>query len=339
MKKIILAVLMAAAMSAAANADGGEYFAFLKLGMGTRATGMGSAFTSIADDSSAIFYNPAGTLNLKGLEFMAETYFLTCGRNVNYVATAKPFVIAGSNYAVGAAWVNYSAGSDIEQRLTNSTQPDAVISDACNEFIFNASSKLSRFVAFGGNFKVLLENIGSQHATGVGFDLGGIINVTENLKIGVSYAGIGTSITWNNGPHTESVPQVTTVGASYMLSDIFGFTGVSVQPAADTAYTSLGNLYLRCGAEAAYKDMFFLRAGYNGAFTCGAGIRLKPSDIFSIKIDYAFVADTIEPGGSNHRVGAVILYTFPASGITGKKQLPEESKIEKNNTKAENYEW
>jgi long-subunit fatty acid transport protein len=33
---------------------------FLKIGIGARATAMGSAFVSVADDASAIYWNPAG---------------------------------------------------------------------------------------------------------------------------------------------------------------------------------------------------------------------------------------------------------------------------------------
>ncbi len=33
---------------------------FLKLGAGARAIGMGSAFTGLSDDASAIYWNPAG---------------------------------------------------------------------------------------------------------------------------------------------------------------------------------------------------------------------------------------------------------------------------------------
>ncbi|MBC8485693.1 MAG: hypothetical protein H8D45_06600 [Bacteroidetes bacterium] len=40
--------------------------AFLKRGMSARAIGMGSAYTAVASDASATFWNPAGLLNNKG---------------------------------------------------------------------------------------------------------------------------------------------------------------------------------------------------------------------------------------------------------------------------------
>ena len=42
-----------------------SYSAFKNYGWSTRATGMGGVFTAISDDSSSIFYNPAGTAKME----------------------------------------------------------------------------------------------------------------------------------------------------------------------------------------------------------------------------------------------------------------------------------
>src|SRR6185436_1294683 len=41
---------------------------FLKIGEGARASGMGEAFTAVADDSTAIFWNPAGLAQVNVVE-------------------------------------------------------------------------------------------------------------------------------------------------------------------------------------------------------------------------------------------------------------------------------
>ena len=40
----------------------------LKIGVSARATGMGSAFVGLADDASAVFWNPGGLVNVTGNE-------------------------------------------------------------------------------------------------------------------------------------------------------------------------------------------------------------------------------------------------------------------------------
>ena len=43
---------------------------FLSVGIGARANAMGSAFTSVANDASALYWNPAGTADLSKYEAM-----------------------------------------------------------------------------------------------------------------------------------------------------------------------------------------------------------------------------------------------------------------------------
>ena len=39
---------------------------FLKIGIGARATAMGDAYTAIADDATAVYWNPAGIARVQG---------------------------------------------------------------------------------------------------------------------------------------------------------------------------------------------------------------------------------------------------------------------------------
>ena len=56
--------------------------AFLEIGPGARSIGMGSAFVSVADDASSIYWNPAGIVNINKPEvqsfytpWLVETQF------------------------------------------------------------------------------------------------------------------------------------------------------------------------------------------------------------------------------------------------------------------------
>ncbi|HMB01515.1 MAG TPA: hypothetical protein VKS21_11065, partial [Spirochaetota bacterium] len=123
-KNFFIMILILFLPAAACAADGGEAFAFMKLGVGARATGMGGAYSSIAGDTAGLFYNPAGAVGAAGLQLSAETYFLSFGRSMNYVTAIKPFSIDNNRFSAGVAWINYSGGSDIEVRDTNSPEPE-----------------------------------------------------------------------------------------------------------------------------------------------------------------------------------------------------------------------
>jgi opacity protein-like surface antigen len=320
LKALIALILFAALPQAPVFSDGGEALAFLKLGAGTRATGMGGAFTSIADDASAAFYNPAGIVKLSGMEFMGETYFLSFGRHINYLAWVNPFMLDGIIYAAGISWLNYSAGDDIEARLTNSPEPDFKFSDSSDVTLFNLAAKIFDRLSIGANFRFVFETLDSYRGTGAGFDLGVLAKITDQLNAGISYNGIATNVSWNTINHTESLPQVINAGLSYKYENLFGTPGLSIMPAMDVVYNSFSGTKVRTGAEFAMNDSLFIRMGYNNAFTLGAGLRFRPSRIVDVKMDYAFTADTIVPAASNHRLGIVLTYVFPEIGMGNKDE-------------------
>ena len=64
---LTLALLGVSLSAPAAHAAPGEAgFAFLKLGVGARAMGMGSAYVALADDPTELYWNPAGLGAVEG---------------------------------------------------------------------------------------------------------------------------------------------------------------------------------------------------------------------------------------------------------------------------------
>lgn len=75
-----------------AQENAGQAGEFLRAGVGTRAIAMGRAFTSISDDASALYWNPAGLLSLTkvGGTFLFTHTSLQEGASLNYLAGAIP---------------------------------------------------------------------------------------------------------------------------------------------------------------------------------------------------------------------------------------------------------
>ncbi|MFA6028725.1 MAG: type IX secretion system membrane protein PorP/SprF [Elusimicrobiota bacterium] len=113
---LLLAVLLAAASIRPAEA------AYDDVGVGARVTGMGNAFTAVADDAYAVYYNPAG-LGIIDRPQLTTTYSklftgLSDKSNLqnSFLAYAQP-IDGGRKGGWGAAW-NYFTLDDLYKEMS-----------------------------------------------------------------------------------------------------------------------------------------------------------------------------------------------------------------------------
>ncbi|MCX7698045.1 MAG: hypothetical protein N2114_01070 [Candidatus Goldbacteria bacterium] len=310
MKKIFLILLINLIFIKSYCNYGGEPMAFLKLKAGARATAMAGAFTSISDNLSGILYNPAGIINLDGFELIAETYLLSFDRNVNFIAVGKPVTIGQNYYSLALSWFNYSAGS-IEMRLTNSPEPQKLISDISHVVYFTIAMKLLENFDFGSNLKFIYQAIEERIAKGFGFDIGFLLKPINNLSLGLSIINISTYLQWERDPYTETIPVSVNLGVSYNFKSIMDIKNFDIIVAIDGIYSSFEYFVFKSGFEIKINEIFYTRAGYDKTINIGVGFRFIPSKIFIVKFDYCFLLDTILQDNINNRIGLIVDYIFP----------------------------
>ena len=64
---------------------------FLTIPVGARASGMGGAFSAVANDATSSFWNPSGLSRLTRNEFSANTAQWLVGTRINWVGLAFKF--------------------------------------------------------------------------------------------------------------------------------------------------------------------------------------------------------------------------------------------------------
>ena len=135
--------------------------------MATRATGMASAFTAVADDASAAWHNPAGVAFMEGAQimlgadalFVPGTDFTSNSNNPSHPATTST---ASKTFAVPHAYLSYhGADSDFAYSL-GVNSPFGLETDwpATSTNPFNGKSTFSRIklIAINPNVTSPTEN-------------------------------------------------------------------------------------------------------------------------------------------------------------------------------------
>ena len=326
MKKIIkklIPVCMVFAFTANVYADFGGA-AFLKKGVGARALGMGGAFTSISNDVSAAYWNPAGLAQIQdysvsvmgstgasdewpGLEDMTPSQ--------NFVAVSVPMqkftdVLGGSVFALGLINssmknITFSDDQGNEGKSFSDTQNAVYLSWGIP--VWESSTNLY----VGASVKYIMEKmdgIDGGTASGYDIDAGVIYNVFETLNFGM-FLGKGASMTWDGG-ESDAAALTSKFGVSnnFRLSDKFKLLGsvdivqVQKEPLGaniglefgcvnlfDSDSFGLNGLFLRGGVQGyALENRYGVKEDINKNVTYTAGFGLEMTVLGKyFQLDYA----------------------------------------------------
>ena len=229
-------LILSANVSFAGSGDAGQPGEFLRWGVGARALGMGKAFSSIADDGSAVYWNPAGVAQLRRNELMfmhvnlfaENTYFDYIGYNANIdTASVLSFLRKAHFDYWGLGCVVLTVGAFEGRDKYNN--PTSTFSNVESSVIANLSGDIinHRLIAnYGVNLKIVNQNSyhGKVNDFGFGFDIGTIIQPINLIKWrfwGIKYQmplRLGAKLSYLTGDYAEPIdPLSYHLGLSYSL--------------------------------------------------------------------------------------------------------------------------
>jgi hypothetical protein len=244
----------------AANKDTGTTGAqFLKIGAGARPSGMGEAFTGLADDVNAIAWNPAGLAGLSSPQFTAMHTQWFQQTNYEFVAAAHPW--SWGTLGIGMASLTVS---DIEKRLGDTDAPDGTFDSNDAAYTLSYARSLGEDLAVGVNAGFVRLELDGRTASAFKGDAGALWHTPHRpLSLGFAVRNAGSEVKFVD--EGDPLPMTATLGAGYRLFGDRLRLGLDIRQPNDND--------LQFGGGAEWAQPFFrdlsgaVRAGYNTAGT------------------------------------------------------------------------
>lgn len=316
------------------NLYSGEYAAeFLRIGIGARALGMGGAYVALANDGSAVYWNPAGLTNMNKLHLTFSHSPMFKGVAQHNFANVSLKIASQTNLAF--SWIRFEVddiprfgplqGSQFDRirnpGLRSTGEAEGFFGDTEQAFLFSVGRGFDFDLAIGGglspiivparisvgvNFKYIRQALDEAVGSGQGIDLGMLIEFQNRafgsvpqrkFSIGLAVKDIfDTTITWNTATkQRDTLPLNASIGFAY--SEGLPWLGgrLTLTFHRDRRFGALANW----GGEYSVHDFLAIRTGLqDGRFTAGAGIR-----VYKLQVDYAFVGNDL---GNTHRISGCL---------------------------------
>jgi opacity protein-like surface antigen len=275
-KLLIIAItILSSVCHGFAEAKFGEASDVQNIGAGARSMAMGSAFTGLADDASAPYFNPAGLAFLDENQLMLMHAPLYVDSNYNYFSSANPLGDKGGSIALSDALL-LSDGFKLRDKFNNVTDSNGSLNN--NAIYGSYAHKITQKFAAGGNIKFLQQKIAGYSDSAIGLDLGFLYRMSPLFRIGAAFANIHSpEVTLRS--EADVYRPVTRLG---FASDVFKHR---LTLSADVIKVSQESNLFGAGLEWNVNSLMALRGGYNAnhSFTMGLGLSLK-----TLRLDYAF---------------------------------------------------
>lgn len=288
---------------------------FLQIPVGGKAIGMGGAFTAIADDPTALYWNP-GAISRSGKSrvYVSQTNWIVDSYHQWFGAQ---IMLTGQD-AIGICLNNLDYGD--REKVTTIYEPDGTgeyweAGDMAISLTY-ARNITDRF-SIGGSIKYIEQKIWHESSSQFAFDLG-LLFITQfnGLQIGASLRNFGGELEMdgrdllnridldpeNKGNNETIVAKLKTDKWPIPLSYCVGLAmpmvnskNMIVMLAADAVMPTDNSETINIGGEAYLYNLLSIRTGYQALFrdatenglTFGLGLKI-PVPYADIIIDYSY---------------------------------------------------
>lgn len=283
---------------------------FLNIDVGARAVGMGGAFTTVKNDITALFWNPAGAAKIKGgILSLNQAQWIA---DMNQLALAAAY---GTNNlgTYGFTLVIMDNGS-IQRTIPDPSQSRGFILDGTfgvDQWAagFAYARQLTDKFGIGGQVKYVSQDLGQatiaksaediagttveNKKSTLAFDFGTLYYFGfKDLRIGMSIRNFSRPIKYSF--ESFNLPVTFKIGLAMNVLSLSDKTeGSGLQLSVETIKPFDQSEKILVGGEYLMNDLLALRAGYRSnsdlsSFSAGFGIKQAVLGDINLIIDYAY---------------------------------------------------
>ncbi len=289
---------------------------FLNIGVGPRANAMGGAFSSIANDATAMYWNPAGIASVNEFQGVITYTKMFVDINLNYFGIVLPAGEAGS------FGFNVTALNIGEMDVTTTDYPEGTgekFDAGSYAFGITYARNITESFSVGMNVKYIREDIFNSSAEGFAFDIGtifitpfyGIKFASSITNYGPKMQILGDDLLVRHDPDPNKAGDNETLDSRYstdefelplrlqigISKDFDLFEGHKFIIAVDANHPNDNAQFVNVGGELSlFNNLISLRGGYKTLFledsqeglTFGFGLHYDGLEFFKIGVDYSF---------------------------------------------------
>jgi len=287
---IVLICIPIAIQAQDGDGQGGTRSPFSEFGFGARAMGLGNAYTALADDPTAVFWNPAGLdyIYQQSLTFFHASLYM--GTNYDFLGYAYPTLDIGT-FALGIARVGVDdiVNTDAEFNVYDNFSFESYrgyLSYGLRipwDLSVGASLKVER-----SGFSYTRQYRDDANAIGVGFDFGLMYRPKFSTDAFLRDWSVGLNIQnlfspqIKHGDQPDALPLDLRFG---LLRTVFISGGSELRFLLDLAKAPDSDMRFNFGGEYAFRKLGKARIGYNNLTGLQFGIGIEYS---MFQVDYAY---------------------------------------------------
>lgn len=326
MKRFLVTITICGCLSGSAHAQssgvnvsksGTTAATFLEVGVGAPAIGMGGAYVSVADNATALHWNPAGIASLSQIDVAVVHTSWIADTRFDFAGIVLPL---GSFGTLGFSLTSLSMGDMLVRTIEMPEGTGEYFSAGDIAGALSYSRQLTERFAIGFTAKYIQQTIWHESASGFAIDVGTVFktDLFGGMTIGAALSNFGTSMRMagrdarqfirldpSKQGSNDRIPTEVEL-ASWDLPLFFQF-GISTRVfdndgyrwtiAVDALHPNDNYESLNVGTEFVFTDLLFLRAGYHSLFLDQAegglsmGIGVTTSNFLGnmrVGFDYAY---------------------------------------------------